>query len=317
MRVVFFGTPRIAVPALETLLTVGHEVPLLVCQPDRPAGRSARPVAPPTKVVAASHGLRVTQPTGLRSEDFRSTLAACAPDLLVVVAYGRILPEPVLSIAPHGAINVHFSLLPKYRGAAPVQWALARGEEITGVTSMLLNQKMDEGDVLLQREVAIESGEHCPELQERLSRIGAALLARTLDDLTSGCLTRSPQHHSLATFAPLLKREDGEADPNWTADQIEGRIRGFDPWPGVWLQSSGRRVRIVRGRACPGAHSIEAPGRVLGIEGEGIRVACGGGTVLEVLQLQPEGRRRITAREAWNGRLLESGGRLEGRTTSA
>ena len=311
MRLIFLGTPRAAVPSLQALIHEGHEIPLVVTQPDRPAGRSRRPVSPPVRVAADEAGIPVVQPERIRNREFRESLAAIEPELLVVVAYGRILSRRALDLAPRGAVNLHFSLLPAYRGAAPVQWALARGERITGVTSMLMNERMDEGDLLFQREVPVEEGEHAPALEERLSGIGAALLVETLDGLRRGSVTPRPQDHGRATLAPILKKADGEISPDLEAREIEGRVRGFDPWPGVWLRRSGRRIRIVEARAAGEAGPDDVPGMVLGATPEGLLVACGGGTRLLVRRLQPEGGKILTAKDAVNGRQIRVGDRLE------
>lgn len=313
MKLKFLGTPAIAVPSLHALLDAGHEIDLVVTQPDRPAGRSARPVSPAVKIAAGQRGLLVEQPAKVRTEAFRERVAAGSPDALIVVAYGRILPAAVLASARLGALNVHFSLLPKGRGAAPVQWTLARGEERTGVTTMQINERLDEGDVLLQRDVAIEPGEHCPELQERLARVGAELLVETLARLARGDLARRPQDGALATYAPPLRKEDGQADFQLPARELEGRVRGFDPWPGVWAVRGGKRLRIVHAQADPAARSDAAPGSVLALEREAIAVACAGGSVLHIHSVQSEGGRAISARAAVNGRVLAPGDRLEGK----
>jgi len=311
VRLVFLGTPQVAVPTLEALVESGHEVALVVTRPDRPAGRSGRPVSPPVKQRSLELGLAVHQPTKVRSAAFAEELSSHSPDLLVVVAYGRILPEPLLRLAPAGAINLHFSLLPEYRGAAPVQWALANGEETTGVTTMQISEGLDEGDVLFQQEVAIRRGDHAPALQERLAPIGATLTLRTMQQIEAGTLERRTQDSSLATYAPPLTAADGEIDVGLTAREIEGRIRGFDPWPGVWVGNAGSRLRLVQADCVAGAPTDASPGQVLELVGEGLVVACGDGTRLSVTRLQPEGRRVMPARDAVNGRHLRPGGRLE------
>jgi methionyl-tRNA formyltransferase len=312
VKVVFLGTPGSAVPTLEALLAAGHSVPLVVTQPDRPAGRSGAPRPPAVKSAALAEGIPVTQPERVRPPAFRDSLAIEGPDALVVVAYGRILPQEVLDVAPLGAINVHFSLLPKYRGAAPVQWALANGERITGVTTMLMNARMDEGDVLLRRELCIEPLEHTPSLTLRLANLGAAALVETLARLQRGEIDPLPQDPAEATYARLLAAADGEADPGLTAVEIEGRVRGFDPWPGVWMGCAGKRIRIVEAQAVAGARVEDLPGAVIGLEGDALRVACGGASILAVRRVQPEGRRVMTPREAVNGRHLVPGDRLSG-----
>jgi methionyl-tRNA formyltransferase len=311
VKLVFLGTPRVAVPAFSALVDAGHEIDLVVTQPDRPSGRSRTPAAPPVKEFALELGLEVSQPTKVRNEAFGESIASRKPDLLVVVAYGRILPGKVLRTAPLGAVNVHFSLLPLYRGAAPVQWALARGESITGVTTMLMNERMDEGDILLQREVAIAAAEHAPALQERLAAIGAELLLETLSGLQSGSIEPRPQDHALATMAPIIEKSDGEIDPGLHAREIEGRVRGFDPWPGVWLRRSGKRLRLVEGRALDTTPREEPAGRIAELTAEGLVMVCGEGSSLLLTKVQPEGRRALSARDAVNGRQIQVGDRLE------
>jgi methionyl-tRNA formyltransferase len=209
VKVAFLGTPEAAVPSLEAIAGAGHRILLCVTQPDRPSGRSHRPAPPPVKRAATAAGVPVVQPERIRSDEFRTTLAALRPDALVVVAYGKILPRSLLEVAPRGGINLHFSLLPLYRGAAPVQWALARGERVTGVTTMFMNERLDEGDVLLQREVPIERDEHAPALEARLASIGAGVLVETLAALERGGLNARAQDHARASHAPLLYKRDG------------------------------------------------------------------------------------------------------------
>jgi methionyl-tRNA formyltransferase len=310
VRVVFLGTPVTAVPALTGLLDAGHDVALVVTQPDRASGRSGRLQPPPVKVRAVERGVRVIQPTTVRSPEFLHEIAEARPDVLAVVAYGRILPRPVLEAAPHGAVNVHFSLLPAWRGAAPVAWALAHGERETGVTTFRLDEGVDTGDVLLRARVAIEPGEHAPALLARLSEEGAGLLVATLAALAAGTIRPVAQDHARASRAPLLSREDGHWDPTWSARDLEGRVRGFDPWPGVWVSRGGARWRIVAARAVDGAVADDPAGTLLALDGDSLRLACAGGTVATIDLVQAEGRRAMTAREAVNGRQLRPGDRL-------
>ncbi|HKQ61459.1 MAG TPA: methionyl-tRNA formyltransferase, partial [Candidatus Polarisedimenticolaceae bacterium] len=276
MRLVFLGTPSAAVPALAALLRAGHEVARVVTQPDRPVGRSRRPAPPPVKQAALDAGLELLQPRRVKDEEFPAALRSAAPELLVVVAYGRILSDAVLELAPRGAINLHFSLLPRYRGAAPVQWALARGETTTGVSTMRIVSRLDAGDVLLQRAVPIAAGEHAPALEQRLAAIGAELLVATLAGLARGELRGTPQDEAQATYAPLLHRADGELDPTLAAPLLEGHVRGFDPWPGSWVrvEPGGRRLRLVEARALD-ERGEQAPGSVLELRRDGLVVACG------------------------------------------
>jgi methionyl-tRNA formyltransferase len=311
VRLVFLGTPQAAVPSFHALIDAGHEVALVVTQPDRPSGRSRQPRPPAIKRAAIERGVELFQPTKVRNAAFREKLSSHSPELLVVVAYGRILPGSVLRLAPGGAINVHFSLLPAYRGAAPVQWALARGESVTGVTTMQMNERMDEGDLLLQVEVPIADGEHAPALGQRLAGVGADLVVRTLSDLQRSALQPVPQDHAQATLAPLLNRTDGEIDLELTAEEIEGRVRGFDPWPGVWLLRGGRRLRLVEARALAGTREETGTGTITEFIGDGLEMVCSRGTRLLLTRVQPEGRRVMSARDAANGRQLQPGDRLE------
>lgn len=310
MRALFLGTPETAVISLRALLEAGVRVPLVVTQPDRPVGRSGALRAPAVKRFAIEAGLPVVQPRKLRRPEFARTLLDQRPDVLVVVAYGRILPPPVLDVGRYGAVNVHFSKLPAYRGAAPVQWALARGETGTGVTTMRINERLDEGDILLQEDVGIEPGEHAPSLAQRLAGVGADLLVTTLRRLERGEIVPRAQDPALASHAPLLQRADGEVSPEMSAREIEGRIRGFDPWPGVWLRAGQRRVRLLEGAAVGGPPVDVPPGTVIGPRGDGVLLACGLGSVLAVRRVQAEGRRPVGALDALNGRLLVPGGRL-------
>jgi methionyl-tRNA formyltransferase len=313
VKLVFFGTPQVAAVSLGALRDAGHEVALVVTQPDRPAGRSRTPAASPVKRLALAAGIAVEQPEKLRDPAFLARLAGVAPELSVVVAYGRLLPDRLLELAPRGAINVHFSLLPRYRGAAPVQWALARGESSTGVTTMRIVQRLDAGEILLQREVAIEADEHAPALQERLAALGADLLLRTLEGLAAGTLEPRAQDEAQATHAPVLTARDGEIDPAWSAREIAGRVRGFDPWPGAWLARPGRRLRITRARErAAAAASDAAVGSVIGLGAGAAALVCGGGTLLELLRVQPEGRREMSIAEALNGRNVTLGERFGG-----
>ncbi len=311
MRIVFFGTPHAAVPALDALLDAGHDVALVVTQPDRAAGRGRHVARPPVLVRAAERERPAVQPSGVRGPEFAERLRALRAEVLVVVAYGRILPPSVIDSAPAGAINLHFSLLPAYRGAAPVQWCLARGDTRSGVTTMRMNERMDEGPILLQEPVAIDPGEHAPALTARLARIGAPLLAETLDRLGRGDLVPREQDPTAASLAPRLVRADGWIDPALPARAIEGRIRGFDPWPGAWVRCRGRRLRFVDGSAMDGPPSSAAAGTVLRLGPAGVAIACGEGSVVSISALQPEAGNALAAKDAVNGRLIGVGDRIE------
>ena len=308
MRIVFLGTPEPAVPSLDAVLDAGHDVPLVVTRPDRPVGRSRTPMPPPVKRTAIARGIEVLQPTRVRDDAFRRALADRRPDVLVVVAYGRILPAHVLDAPPRGAVNVHFSLLPRYRGAAPVQWALARGEHVTGVTTMQVDPALDAGAILLQREVPIEAHEHAPALQSRLAAAGAELLVATLDGMRRGTIEPLAQDGSLVTNAPMIASSDGDLDAAWTASEVEGRVRGFDPWPGVWMRVRGRRIRITDARR--DGQPARAPQGTLVVTGEDVFLECAAGTRLRLRTLQPEGRRAMDAAAAVRGRYLVPGDRV-------
>ena len=310
MKVAFLGTPDLAVPFLEALVDAGHDVPLVVTQRDRAVGRSRTPQPPPVKRRALELGLPVAQPAKLKSGPFPERLGEIRPDALVVVAYGRILPRFLFEAPRHGSINVHFSLLPKYRGAAPVQWCLARGETVTGVTTMRISEGLDEGDILLRERVEIEPGEHAPALGRRLAAAGVPLLLRTLRGIEADTIRPEPQDHASATLAPILRKDDGRPPIDMTASEIEGRVRGFDPWPGVWFRFRGRRIRILEASARPDRSDAPA-GRIESLEADSLVVAFGGGTRLGIRRLQPQGGKPMAARDAVNGRHVVPGEELE------
>jgi len=310
VRIVFLGTPETAVPTLEALIRSGHRPVLVVTRPDRPVGRGRNPSAPAVKRAAIRHDVEVFQPEKVRTRAFAERIGECSPDFLVFVAYGRILSRRVLDVAALGSINLHFSLLPRYRGAAPVQWALAMGEPTTGVTTILMNERMDEGDLLREREVVVEPGEHAPGLAARLAGIGAELVLETLAGLSDRTISPRPQDPAQASYAPILARKDGFIDLSMTASQIEGRIRGFDPWPGVWLRRGATRLRLVRAHALEEGDDRATVGTVEELRGESVALACGSGTRLLLHEVQPAGRRVMSARDALNGRQLELGDRL-------
>lgn len=295
------GTPAFAVRSL-TLLAERHDVVEVFTQPDRPAGRGRKLRSSPVKCRAEELGLPVFQPTSVRDDESLACLAGHAPEVIAVVGYGQFIPKRIRELAPHGCVNVHSSLLPKYRGAAPVNWALARGETRTGVTTIRLERELDAGDILLAREIDIGRHETASHLQERLAPVGAQLLIETLAGLESGTLKPKPQDHAAATRAPLLRREDGLADWSLTAEEIHNRMRGFDPWPGIFSFFRGQRLRILDARP----HTFEGiePGS-LQIHGNQFLVGCGKGClVLEQVQL--EGRNRVGALDFARGSRLGS-----------
>jgi methionyl-tRNA formyltransferase len=311
MRILFLGSGAFAIPSFEALVEAGHELAALVTQPDRAKGRGRRVAPPPLKPAAEARGVRVLQPTRVREPEAQATLRSLRAELGVVVAYGQILPRAVLELAPLGMVNVHASLLPRYRGAAPIQWAIARGETVTGVTTMRLDEGLDTGPILLQRELAIGSEETARELSVRLARVGAALLIETLARLARGDLVPTPQDPALATLAPLLRKQDGQLDWALPAPEIARRVRGFDPWPGVTATLEGRAVKLLRARAAEAAPEAEAePGTVLAADASGMIVACGGATALRILEVQPESRHPMPASAFAAGARLRPGARF-------
>lgn len=308
MRIVFMGTPDSAVPALQRLLNDGHEVVAVWTQPNKRAGRGDKMHAPPVKTFALAHNLNIQQPAKIKTEESKALFASYQTDLAVVVAYGRILPAEYL-IAPRlGCINVHFSLLPNYRGAAPVNWAIVNGEEKTGVTTMFIKEELDSGPILLQRETQIGSSETAPELMERLAQMGAELLGETLNRLDE--IEPISQDESKATFAPLLIKANGLIDWNTDAVAIERRVRGFQPWPNAYTH--WKTHRLIVWKAMPGedAHAAAASGEVVTAHGDDLIVSCGKKTSLRLLEVQLEGKRRMVARDFLNGTHLQIGDRF-------
>lgn len=293
MRVIFLGSGDFARPSFESLVEAGHEVVGLVTQPDKPSGRGRRPAPPPLKPAAAANRVPVLQPPRISDPATASALAALRPDVLVVAAYGQILPRSVIELARLGAVNVHASLLPRYRGAAPIQWAIARGETETGVTTMQLDEGLDTGPVLLQSRTTIGPDETAGELLPRLATLGATLLLETLDRLNAGRLVSTPQDPTRATHAPRLRKEEARLDWSRSAQELACRVRGFNPWPGAFTAWRKGRLSVWRSRASAASASPPAPGRLLGRDGDGLLVCCGEG-VLALLEVQPEGRRRMS-----------------------
>ncbi len=300
MRVVFLGTPAFAVPTLEAVANA-HQVILVVTQPDRPKGRGQEVTASPIKQAATRLGLPLYQPERIRRPEAQERLASLKPEIMVVVGYGQIIPQSVIDIPPRGIVNVHASLLPKYRGAAPIQWAIVNGEKITGVTTMQINAGLDTGDILLARETPIDDDETAVELGARLARMGAELLVETLDGLSRAAIAPRKQDDAQASLAPILKKEDGAI--RWTepAAAIHNRARGLLPWPGGHTRFRGQLLHIWRART---AHDRTALPSGQVIAGPGFRVACGDGTVLELIEVQLEGRKRMTAEAFANGQRL-------------
>ena len=300
MRLVFLGTPAFAVPTLDALVAK-HDVVSVVTQPDRPKGRGQELSASPVKQAAQRLGLPVYQPERIRRPEAQAHLASLAPEIMVVVGYGQIIPQSVIDIAPRGIVNVHASLLPEYRGAAPIQWAIVNGETRTGVTTMQINAGLDTGDILLARDTPIEPEETAIELSERLAVMGAELLVETFNRLAQGAIAPRPQDDAQASLAPILKKEDGAISWAATAAAIHNRVRGLVPWPGVYTQFRGHLLHVWRARVGGEGTSL-APGQVL--PGAGFRVACGAGSVLQLVEVQMEGRKRMSADAFANGQRL-------------
>jgi len=305
MRLVFLGTPAFAVSSLERVVEAGHQVLAVVTQPDRPRGRGQHPSPPPVKEAAARLGLPVHQPERVRLPEVVEFLRALEAEAMVVVGYGQIIPRAVIDLAPLGIVNVHASLLPKYRGAAPIQWAILNGETRTGVTTMRIDAGLDTGDMLLKTWTEIGPDENAVELGQRLAAMGADLLTETLADLAAGAIVPEKQDPSQATHARLLKKEDGVLDWSLPATAIHNRVRGLQPWPGAYTTFRGQTLHIWKSRPAPWAPAPGprplAPGRILAVKP--LIVGCGSGA-LELVEVQREGRKRISAADFANGQRL-------------
>ena len=305
MRIVFMGTPDFAVPCLQRLLEDGHEVPAVFTQPDKPVGRHAVLTPPPVKQLALSHGIPVYQPTKMRDGTVAALLRELAPDCLVVVAYGRILPQEILDVPPRGCVNIHGSLLPRYRGAAPIQWSVIRGETVTGVTSMFMDAGMDTGDIIDTLTPPIGENETAGELFERLAPLGAQLLSTTLAAIADGTVTRRPQNDAEATMAPMLEKAMGRLDLTRPARELHNQVRGMNPWPGAFCTAGGKTLKIHETRVAAGSG---APGTLLCADP--VTVACGEGA-LQLMTVQPEGKPRMAAADWLRGARLQKGEMLE------
>jgi methionyl-tRNA formyltransferase len=308
MRVVFLGSGSFAIPSLQALLAAGHDVAGVVTQPDREKGRGRELAPPPLKPLAAERGLKILQPRRVRDPEAVAALEALAPDVQVVVAYGQILPRRVIDVAPRGTVNVHGSLLPRYRGAAPVQWAIVNGETETGVTTMLIDEGLDTGPMLLSRATPVGDEETAGALEARLAVIGGELLVETLRRMESGTLAPTPQDPAQATLARIIKKEDGVLDWTLSAAALARRVRGFHPWPGAQTKVRGRDLRILRARAEPGADAT--PGTLLAADRDGLLVAASEASALRLLEVQPESRAPMTGAAFARGARLAPGERL-------
>jgi methionyl-tRNA formyltransferase len=307
LNLVFCGTPRFAVPTLEKLVEAGFRIQLVVTQPDKPRGRGMELAPSPVKQRALELGLPVMQPDKIKNnEEFRSQLSTLKPDANIVVGYGRLIPPWMIDLPPLGNINLHASLLPKYRGAAPIQWAIACGETVTGVTTMKIDSGLDTGDILLQKEIPIEPKDTAEILAPRMATIGAELMRDTLHGLQAGTLHPIRQDNGKASLAPILKKEDGEIDFHRSAEEICNRLRGFQPWPGAYTNFRNKNLQVWDARPLQRAGS-EAK---LVVEADRLVVGCGKDTALELLVVQPEGKKRMAVRDFVHGYRPQSGEKL-------
>jgi methionyl-tRNA formyltransferase len=294
MKVVFFGSPSTALPALNSLLSSGYEIKLVVTQPDKPAGRGKKLTPPAVKIFAENHGLPVIQPEKIRKDERTLELIKEAnPDVIIVVAYGQIIPASIIYLPPYKSLNIHFSLLPKYRGAAPVQWAILNGEMFTGVTIFQLNEKMDEGPILTQQQTPILPRENAHELETRLAYLGAKLLINTLNELQK--IELKPQDNSRATYAPKLTKEQGEINWEEPADIIDRKVRAFFPWPGAFTFLDNQRIEILFGQRVPGIIPSARPGEIVQIDKSGIYICCGQKSLFLLEKIKPEGKKEMSA----------------------
>ena len=304
MRLVFMGTPDFAVGCLEALIKAGHDVVAVYSQPDKPVGRKREILPTPVKQCALSYGIEVRQPTTLRNAEETEALRALAPEAVVVVAYGKLIPADMLKVAPLGFINVHASLLRKYRGAAPIQWAVVNGDKETGVSTRLLNEGMDTGDMLERAVTPIGENETAGELFERLSVLGAELILSTLEKLAKGELTPEKQDEAQATLAPIISKEMALLDFAQSAESLSNLVRGFNPWPIAYTILEGKRLKVYSARV---GSTASAPAGTVTKSDRTLCVACGDGTELELLDIQLEGSKRMLVSEWLKGRAVEKG----------
>jgi methionyl-tRNA formyltransferase len=304
-RIIFFGTPSFALPTLRTLFEGPDKVIAVVTQPDREKGRGRKVLFSPVKELALQHGLKPFQPEKAKEEGFQETLKILQPDLIVVIAYGQILPKFILKIPKYGAVNVHASLLPKYRGAAPIAWAILKGEKVTGVTTMVMDEGMDTGDILLQAEIPIGEEETCESLHDRLASLGARLLRETLEKMKSGNIRPLPQDHSKVTYAPPLKKEDGHIVWKKEAKEIDRQVRGFNPWPGAFTQWGDQLLKIYKGEIKERTPTGKT-GAVVWVGSDFIEVETGKDSY-RIKEVQLEGRKRMTIRDFLSGHPVSVG----------
>jgi methionyl-tRNA formyltransferase len=307
LNLIFCGTPQFAVPTLGALVAAGHQVHLVVTQPDRPKGRGLELVASPVKQSALKLNLPITQPERIKAnEEFRARLAALKPEAIIVVGYGRIVPQWMLDLPPLSNINLHASLLPKYRGAAPIQWAIANGETVTGVTTMRIDAGLDTGDILLQRQLPIAPDDTAETIAPQLAAIGADLMVETLRGLQTDSITPRAQDNAQATLAPILKKEDGLVDFSHAASEIVNRMRGFQPWPGAYTKFRGKNLHVLKARM---GYDV-LPRAELSVREDRLLVGCGQNTSLEIVELQLEGKKRSLARDFVHGYRPQAGEKM-------
>ncbi|MCX7711933.1 MAG: methionyl-tRNA formyltransferase [Clostridia bacterium] len=310
MRIIFMGTPEFAVPSLDMLVKEGYEVVAVVTQPDKPKGRGNKLAAPPVKEYALEHGIEVLQPVKVRTPEYAEQLRSFKPDLYVTCAYGRILTKEVLDIPPMGCINVHGSLLPKYRGAAPIQWSVINGEKVTGITSMYTDVGMDTGDMLLKKEISLPEDMTAGELHDVLKGVGAEVLKETLVKLKEGTLRRIPQDDSEATLAPIMNKDIGRIDWTRSAAEIHNLVRGTDPWPGAFTFYKGERMRVWKTKVMDKQKQDKKPGTILKVNKEGILTACNQG-LIQILEIQFDSSKRMLVENYICGHAIDEGEVLE------
>lgn len=304
MRIVFMGTPDFAVPTLRALIDAGHDITAVFTQPDKAVGRKQILTPPPVKTCALEHGIAVHQPQSLKNDDVSELINMLSPDVIVVVAYGKILPESILSIPKYGCINGHASLLPRHRGASPIQWSIVCGDKVTGVTTMLMEKGLDTGDMLLREEVTIGDNETGEELHDRLSIIGAELMVKTLNGLEQESIIPQKQNESLSTYAPIITREMGHIDFSKAASEIHDLIRGFYSWPAAYFFLDGKRIKVLSARV---SGATDKPAGTVVCSDSELIIACGDGNSVSLTEIQPEGSKRMTAADYLKGHSIEKG----------
>jgi methionyl-tRNA formyltransferase len=306
MRIIFMGTPEFAVPSLDMLVREGYDVMAVVTQPDKPKGRGNKLTPPPVKVYALEKGIEVLQPVKVRTPEYAEQLRRLKPDLMVTAAYGRILTKEVLQIPPYGTINVHGSLLPKYRGAAPIQWAIINGDQVAGITTMYTDVGMDTGDMLVKREIEITGDMTSGELHDIMAAAGAGVLKETLERLQAGTLVGIPQPHEQATHAPMMEKETGHIDWSRDAQAVHNLVRGTDPWPGAFTFYRGERMRIWKTAVSTQSIKGKIPGTICTVDREGVLVVCGTGAVI-VREVQFDSGKRMSVDEYIRGHQINEG----------